>query len=385
VTATTLPRTDPVRVVIIDDTPDLRELLSFALERYEFDVVGEAGDGRSGLDLVTELAPDLVLLDLAMPVMDGFEVLPLVRERCPATKIIVLSGFDTAAMSARARELGADGYLHKGISLSATLAYVREVLGYAEPGDATATRRTPVLSEVAPFRSRGHYRAWSAPHAAAPTEAARLRDVLQGAAASLREPTLAVRTVVEQLAVAGPVTTPGEARRQSALLAQLVRETARVDALAADIATVSLHERGLLVSTPGWCRVEELVERVGNEHPIELACHPETRVLVDAEQVSHLLGDLARDAEQRCRSPIVLRADVVDSELRLDVVELVGAAAPEATLEPPASDDGGPASPSGLGRYVVQALAAAHGGTVEDTPALTGGSTLTVRIPQPRG
>ena len=64
---------DPMRVVIIDDTADLRELLKIALTRGGFQVVGEAGDGQQGIDMVRLHHPDVVLLDLAMPVMDGIE------------------------------------------------------------------------------------------------------------------------------------------------------------------------------------------------------------------------------------------------------------------------------------------------------------------------
>ncbi|WP_051706385.1 response regulator transcription factor [Nocardioides aequoreus] len=123
-----VPEVQPVRVVIVDDTADLRELLRFALEQHEFTVVAEAGDGREGISAVEEHAPDLVLLDLAMPVMDGFEALPRMRRACPRAKIVVLSGFDAGAMSTRAHDLGADGYLQKGASLSDTLRYVREVV-----------------------------------------------------------------------------------------------------------------------------------------------------------------------------------------------------------------------------------------------------------------
>jgi len=123
-----VPQPEPVRVVLVDDTTDLRELLRFALEQHEFRVVGEAGDGRTGIEVVRELQPDLVLLDLAMPVMDGFEALPLVRGACPDAVVLVLSGFDAATSGARACTLGAHGYLEKGVSLRTTLAQVREAL-----------------------------------------------------------------------------------------------------------------------------------------------------------------------------------------------------------------------------------------------------------------
>ncbi|GAA0972378.1 Chemotaxis protein CheY [Nocardioides aquaticus] len=115
------------RVVVIDDTDDLRQLLSLALTRGGFEIVAEAGDGRAGIETVREHRPDVVLLDLAMPVMDGIEALPAIRRLVPTAKIIVLSGFGAQQMSARAVAVGADGYVQKGAPLPSILDYVRTV------------------------------------------------------------------------------------------------------------------------------------------------------------------------------------------------------------------------------------------------------------------
>lgn len=122
-----LATTRSLKVVIIDDTPDLRELLKIALARGGFEVVGEAGDGSAGIDVVRLHRPDVVLLDLAMPVMDGIEALPAIRRLCPEAKIIVLSGFGAQQMSARAVAAGADGYVQKGAPLTTILDYVRDI------------------------------------------------------------------------------------------------------------------------------------------------------------------------------------------------------------------------------------------------------------------
>ncbi len=104
-------------VVLADDTPEIRTLLRLTLEdRGEIEVVGEASDGAEAVKIVTELQPDALVLDLAMPVMDGFEAIREVRRNAPDTKIIVLSGFDRTVMSERALSLGADMYFEKGIS-----------------------------------------------------------------------------------------------------------------------------------------------------------------------------------------------------------------------------------------------------------------------------
>lgn len=117
-----------VRVVVIDDTDDLRELLRFALSRGGMTVVGEAGDGNAGIAEVRLHRPDVVLLDLSMPVMDGMTALPVIRELIPDSRIIVFSGFGATQLAERALEIGADDYLQKGTSLAKILERVREVL-----------------------------------------------------------------------------------------------------------------------------------------------------------------------------------------------------------------------------------------------------------------
>src|SRR5579871_46039 len=86
----------PWRLIVVDDAQELRHLIRFFLELSEdFEVVGEAGDGAAAIDLARDVQPDVVLLDLAMPVMDGLQALPGLRDRCPNTLVVVLSGFGT--------------------------------------------------------------------------------------------------------------------------------------------------------------------------------------------------------------------------------------------------------------------------------------------------
>lgn len=133
-----------VRVVLVDDTPSLRMLTRLTLDGTGFDVVGEAGDGQAGVELVTDLQPDLVLLDLAMPVMDGLEAMPLMRAAAPTTRIVIVSGFDRRAMEEQVVEAGADGYLQKGSSPEVLVEALRRLFPAVREPVVPVPRAEPV-------------------------------------------------------------------------------------------------------------------------------------------------------------------------------------------------------------------------------------------------
>ena len=117
-----------IRVFLCDDVPELRMLLRFSIEEEgDMRVVGEAGDAATGIERVSELRPDVVLLDLSMPGMDGLEAIPRIQQVSPHTGIVVFSGFAADRMSLPALALGADRYLEKGEPLEAVRDAVREV------------------------------------------------------------------------------------------------------------------------------------------------------------------------------------------------------------------------------------------------------------------
>jgi len=132
VEATAEPKTNghqPPRVLIVDDAEDIRMLLRLKLAHQgEYDVVGEAGDGIDAVEQARALQPNLVLLDMAMPRMDGLQALPLIREAVPDVRVIVLSGFNQATLEQEALAAGADRYVVKGGSMQELLDVIASVL-----------------------------------------------------------------------------------------------------------------------------------------------------------------------------------------------------------------------------------------------------------------
>jgi signal transduction histidine kinase/DNA-binding NarL/FixJ family response regulator len=125
---------EKLRVAIVDDTPDMRLLVRLSLELDpHIDVVAEAEDGRGAIDVAQSHQPDVMLLDLAMPVMDGMQALPQVVRASPTTAVLVLSGFAASAMAEDAVSAGAKGYLQKGIGAEDLCERVWQASGRDRP------------------------------------------------------------------------------------------------------------------------------------------------------------------------------------------------------------------------------------------------------------
>ena len=107
----------PVRVLIVDDQALFREGLRTILStRPETEVVGEAANGEEALTLVATLAPDVVLMDLQMPVLDGIQATARIRDRWPSIPVLALTTFDDDRNLFGALRAGAAGYLLKDVS-----------------------------------------------------------------------------------------------------------------------------------------------------------------------------------------------------------------------------------------------------------------------------
>ncbi len=106
-----------IRVLIVDDHSMVRKgLITFLKNKPDLEIVGEARDGQEAVDICARLHPDVILMDLVMPVLGGVAATRLIRQRCPDAQVIALTSFQEKELVQDALQAGAIGYLLKNIS-----------------------------------------------------------------------------------------------------------------------------------------------------------------------------------------------------------------------------------------------------------------------------
>jgi len=117
-----------IQVYLCDDVPALRLVLRTVLELDgDVEIVGESGDGRTALEDLARLRPDVLVLDLSLPELDGLEVLEELGTHSPETRVVVFSGYPEGQLGEAARQRGAHRYIEKGTDVELVARYVREV------------------------------------------------------------------------------------------------------------------------------------------------------------------------------------------------------------------------------------------------------------------
>ena len=101
-----------LQVVIVEDDPPVRRLIEGVVEDCGYLVVGRAGDGKRAVELTATLQPDVVLMDVAMPIMDGLAAAEAIQRTCP-TPVVILTAYDTPDLAESAARAGVGGYLVK--------------------------------------------------------------------------------------------------------------------------------------------------------------------------------------------------------------------------------------------------------------------------------
>lgn len=366
-----------VRVAIVDDTPDLRMLLRLALERGEgIEVVAEGGNGQEGVDIAARHRPDVILLDLAMPVMDGMTALPLIREQSPATAVVVLSGFAADAMTERAVQAGARAYLQKGASVDELRA---AVLRYAPTVAVPEQPRPPRLT-----------RPREAP-VGAEREVERLRRAIATTAHELRNPVTVLSGVVatmddERISV--------DAEQRRRLLGAVRRQAGILERLTDDLLAAAQTHRGSLrldVRTFALGRVirDCVADVFESPDQVDIDGTPDVDVTADPGRVAQMLVNLLSNAKKYGAPPVtvtVSRTSGHEGELVRVSVTDHGPGVPEdfrdRLFDEYERADVAGVPGAGLGLFVVRSLAEAHGGRVEHQPRQGGGSVFTLTLPR---
>ena len=163
----------PIRIVIADDHPVVREGLRSVLAVPEIQVVGEAASGAEAVQVVRRLKPDVAILDIKMPKMDGLQALRIIKERCPATAVLMLTNYDDPAFLMSAVAGGAAGYMLKGASSQDLLDLVMAL------GNGEAVMKPENLLHALQGLARTQEEFYLSAHRADPSLSAREMDILR--------------------------------------------------------------------------------------------------------------------------------------------------------------------------------------------------------------
>lgn len=115
------------RVLVVDDDADIRSLLQMTLGFDGFEVVGHATNGLEAIEQATALRPDLIVLDLTMPIMGGLEALPLLRTGSPNSRVVILSALSSSQMKEQTTAAGASAYVEKPEAITRLAQTLRQV------------------------------------------------------------------------------------------------------------------------------------------------------------------------------------------------------------------------------------------------------------------
>jgi DNA-binding NarL/FixJ family response regulator len=127
------------RILIVDDSPIIRRSLRIVLEQQsEWDVCGEAGNGREGVDKALQLSPDLVVIDLVMPVMNGIEASRALKKLVPATPLVMFTTFTDPYLTKDALAAGVDAVIPKSEGATTLIRSIQTLLVTKSPPPPSA-------------------------------------------------------------------------------------------------------------------------------------------------------------------------------------------------------------------------------------------------------
>lgn len=136
-------------ILLVDDHRLVRQAVKRALGDSGFNVIGEADDGQAGVDMVNELSPDIVVLDITMPIMDGLTALKIIKKAKPETKVIMLTMHGESSVVNQAISSGASAFITK----DAPMAQVVDLVTRVANGEIMSSEIAQVLLDSSQFSS----------------------------------------------------------------------------------------------------------------------------------------------------------------------------------------------------------------------------------------
>ncbi len=388
-------RSGPVKVVLVDDAPEVRQSLANALGQLtEIEIVGLAADGVEAIELVEREQPQVVIMDLRMPRMDGIKATRHVVTRLPETAVLVLSAYGDESLVIEALMAGARGYLLKGTRATE----LAEAIVSAADGQARiagpVTR--PVLERLvdALARERETRQAAEAARLASERLSQRQQQFVTMAAHELRTPVTALigsLATLERLLGLDRLA-PGELD----LLVASSRQARRLSRLIEDLTVVAEDGGRRITVTPRAVGLAQAIagvvgdlEHIGAER-VKTTVTPGLRAWTDPDRLAQVLTNLIRNALQY--SPQDSLVEVTAAPAR-ETVEIAvadrGPGIPEAEVEHLFDRFGregpGPTTGLGVGLWTVRELLNAMEGTIEVERNAGGGATFRIALPAPGG
>lgn len=353
-----------IRTALADDTPDVRELVRLILESDGgFEVVGEAGTGAAVVECCAAAAPDLVVLDLAMPEMDGLEAISRIRQVSPRTKIVVLSGFEASHAATEAVGLGASAYVPKGTRPAELVARLREVVS---PGARPAPPRPP-------RRHRAE------------------DDLIPMLTHELRNQIVVIEGFSEMILKRWDVMALDQKRD---LIERVVRNARHMHGLVDAFSDVDRIGSDTLDVDPEPFDLGRLAHEVAEDlaslsetHTVEIDVQEDVVVPVDPVRVRQVVTNLLSNAAKFSPRGSKIIVTVTSGATRAEVtVEDEGPGIPadkRGELFQPFSRLGVTGTGgSGLGLYISRGIARAHGGDLELAPSRRG-AAFVLSLPRP--
>jgi signal transduction histidine kinase len=374
---------NPIRVLVADDTPDIRLLLRNSLGLHEaFQVVAEASDGVESIREAARHRPDVVILDLAMPLMDGLEAIPAIRRRSPHSKIVVLSVFPAERMAGPVLEAGADAYLEK------TDVHKLVPLLLSLQNGASAEGAAALSAEARERRAEPEPPAQAVPPVPVDPDS----EVLQALAHELLSPVTVIMKLAETVQ-SSLYDLPEDTVRRC--LESISRNASHMADLIQSLADAHRVDAGMLALDPRPTDLAALVQQavadvasVMDEHVFDADVIENATASVDAVRIRQVLTNLLTNAAKFSPQGTTIAVEMSADPSTIQVV--VSDYGPG--LPPDAADrvfekftplsgkrkGGG----LGLGLYIARGIARAHGGDLTAETRNGRGARFVLRLPR---